>query len=130
MSHVWGEFEKSDIARVIQARDVCKFSDDDDYRSFQVNRIVTLMKIPGSDEFGGGVKEIFDAKSQWKKWLKVEEKFSLRGRKRNENDKDENAAWKIWSETKAELEKLKELDKLPLQTDDGKPIRSHGSLSG
>ena len=130
MSHVWGEFQKHDIARVIQARDVCKFDDDDYHRSVQVSMIVALMKTAGSDEFGGGVEEIFGAKSQWKKWLKVEEKFSLRGQKRDENDKDENAAWKIWSDAEAELEKIKELDKKSVEADDGKPSSLHGSPPG
>ena len=122
MSHVWGEFQKYDIARVIQARDVCKFGDDDYYRSFQISMIVTLMKTAGSDKFGGEVKEIFGAKSQWKKWLKVKENYILRGRKTDESDKDEDTAWNIWSNAKAELEKVKALDKTSVEADDGKPI--------
>ena len=107
MSHVWGEFQKKDIARIIQARDVCKFGDDDYYRSFQTSMIVTLMETAGSDEFGKEVKDIFGAKSQWKKWLEVKERYILGGRKRDERNTEEKAAWKIWSDAKAELEKLK-----------------------
>lgn len=106
MSPIWGEFQKHDIERVILARDGRKFDDVKFYHFFQVIMIATLMEAAGSDRVGGKVKEILDAKSQWKKWLKVEEKFVLRGRKRDENDEEENAAWTIWSKAKAELEKL------------------------
>ena len=126
MSPVWGEFQEDDIARVIQARGVCKF--DDDYRSLQVSIIVNLMKTGGSEHFGGGDKEIVGAKSQWKKWLKVEEQISSRGGEKDRNDKDENAAWNIWSDAKAKLEQLKELDKKPLEADDGKLTSRRGSL--
>ena len=126
MSQVWGEFQKNDIARIIQARDVCKFRDDDDYRSFQIRMIVTVMETAGSDELGGEVGEIFGAKIQWKKWFEVKEKYNLRGRKRDENNKDENAAWNVWSDAKAELKKLQELDKMSVDADDGKPISRHG----
>ena len=115
MSHVWGEFYKYDIARVIHARDGCKFSDDDYYHHFQVSMIANLMEVVGSDRLGGEVKEIFGAKSQWKKWLNVEAKYILRGRKRDESDTEENAAWTIWSEAKAELEKLEKLDKMSVE---------------
>ena len=125
MSPVWGDLQEDDIARVIQARGVCKF--DDGYRSLQVSMIVNLMKTGGIDAFGGGDKETFDAKSQWQKWLKVKEKFSPCGGERDENNKDKNAARKIWSDAKTELEKL---DKKSLEADDGKPISRRGSPPG
>ena len=129
MSQVWGEFQKYDIARVIQARGVCKYGDDDDYRSSQFSMIVTLMETAGTDGFGEEVEEIFGLVFRWKKWLKVKEKYVLRGGKRDEKNKDENAAWKIWCDAKAELEHLKELDKMPVEADDGKPISHGGSHS-
>ena len=129
MSDMWGKFQKNDIARIIQARDVCKFGDDDYYRSLQISRIVALMELAGSDEFGGEVKEIFGAKSQWKKWLKVKERCILPDRKRDERDTEEKAAWKTWSEAQAELANLKELDNMSVEADDGKPISRDGSRS-
>lgn len=129
MSHVWGEFQEDDIARIIQARDVCKFGDDDYRLPFQISMIVTFMETARSDELGGKVKEIFGAKSQWKMWLKVRERYTRRGKKRDQRDTAENTAWKIWSEAQAELEKLKEVDKMSVEADDDKRISRDGRHS-
>ena len=110
MSPIWGKFHTHDIARVIEARDGRKSDDVFSHHLSQVTMIATLMEATESDREGGNVKEILGANSQWKMWLKVEEKFVRRYRKRDENDEEENAAWTIWCKARTELKKLEELE--------------------
>ena len=130
MRHVWGDFDKVDIAWVIQVRDGCRLGregcDCFFYHFLQVRMIAKSLKPGGIVKYGEEVKDILDAACHSKRWLKVKESYMLRGGKRDENDKDENAAWKIWSDAKAEWEELEELDKMSVEADDGKPISPHG----